>query len=146
MPIVDALWKLALIPLAVAGVLYLVRLSGFKLTQQQTLELKQAVETSMLAIEAEGLKAWKDHSARIPGPEKLDLAVRRARELSKDGLQNYSDAELATYTEAALVLARPLISTPPPPSSSLIPPPSFSVPPSTKLRSSIPPYEGPPER
>lgn len=135
-PIVDAVWKLAMIPLAVAGVFALVRLSGFKLTQQQQLELKSAVETSMLSIEEQGIKAWKDHSAKIPGPEKLALAVNKARELAPDGLQKYSDDELRVYTEAALAKARPLLSSPPPPISSSLPPGAQQL-----VRVSMPPLD-----
>lgn len=124
--LVDTIFKLALIPIAVAAVVYLAKLLGFKLSVQQTADLEQAVKTGLLQAEERGIQAWKNHQTVISGQEKLAMAVTTARELSPDGLVKYSDDQLAKRAEAELVLLRPLISSPPPPMGSSLPPPILS--------------------
>lgn len=125
--IVDLVFKLAIIPIAIAAVLYLAKLTGFKLSEQQTADLKSSIETGLLAAESKGLASLKSHGEALPGPEKLGIALTVAREVSKDGLKAQSDDELKVIAEAALVKLKPLISTPPPAKSISVAPMSWSI-------------------
>jgi hypothetical protein len=130
--LVDMIFKLALLPIAVAAVVYLAKLAGMKFTDQQTEDLKHSLSTGLLAAEQQAIQAWKNHGVVIADPEKTHIAIVTAREVSKTGLAGKSDEQVERLIAAETIKQRPLLSSPPPPS------PSESAPPPPILSSRPP--------
>lgn len=95
---------------------------GIKLSAEQKADGEQAI--------VKGLR-WSEEQARkkllagqpVPGEVKMQAAIIKAREFSKNGLHTLSDLELEDLIEAKLNVERPLLSSaPPPPTPSILPP------------------------
>jgi len=128
----DVIAKLALIPILAAALVLAAKHLGIKLSAQQEIDLQRSLERGLLLAEEQGTKWLKDHGQKIPGHEKLAIAVQEAREASKTGLSQFpTDPPVEKLIEAELVRFRPLLSSPPPPSYSLSPPRAPSMVPLT---------------
>lgn len=126
--VIDVIVKVAIIPAVIFGVQQLKKRFKIEETEQQRKDEERAIKASILNVEEQALKAWKNDRLVMRGPEKLELAKTKARELSSTGLASVSEQELVALIEAEVNQLRPTMSSAPPPPTSFRPPPS-SVPP-----------------
>lgn len=89
---------------------------GVQQTAQEKRDQEQAVLTSVLSVQQEGIKALKAHQPVPPGPERLAEAVSRAKSLAPGPMGKLSDEEIELRVEAnvaALALSQPISIRPP---------------------------------
>ncbi len=107
-------WVIALlVPLALAQ---WSKWRGVQQTAQQTADQERAITTAVLSVQQDGIKLLKQNLPVPPGPDRLAVAVQRAKSLAPAALSETSDQEIELRVEAnvaALALATPLSIRPP---------------------------------
>lgn len=98
------------------GALKAAEAAGITIDEKQQRQLDQAVSNAVMGVEEYVRRAPKT-GFKLESNEKLDQAVKIARELAKDGLQAWTDEQIRLAAETKLPEMRARLSSAPPPSA-----------------------------